>query len=259
MGLGGPQGDEQRLGDLPVGLALRGELGHPQLAGGQRVTPAEGLAARPAARDDGLGAGPFRQREASVGVGQAEGRAQRRAGLDAGSGTPQCGAQVGQRAGALQPRRAIAENVGRLGEQLESAPAAGGQPGGAKRDTDGTAGARAAARAAGGIRPSWSRTRRETAAGVIRRTWPASAACPGTPAPSRTRDPGSIFYDPATANPAVVAVDEANKDTVTVPELVSATSIIGLPPAQQPTYQITVPALSVVGEDDDLFCAGVTV
>ena len=27
---------------------------------------------------------------------------------------------------------------------------------------------------------------------------------------------GSLFYDPATANPAVVAVDEANKDTVTV-------------------------------------------
>jgi pimeloyl-ACP methyl ester carboxylesterase len=68
----------------------------------------------------------------------------------------------------------------------------------------------------------------------------------------------SIFYDPRTTNPAVVATDEANKDTVTVPELVSATSIIGLPPAQQPSDQITVPVLSVVGEDDALFCAGVT-
>ncbi len=70
---------------------------------------------------------------------------------------------------------------------------------------------------------------------------------------------GSIFYDPATTNPGVVAADEADKDTVTVPELVSATSIVGLPAAQQPTYQITVPVLSVVGEDDALFCAGVTV
>jgi alpha-beta hydrolase superfamily lysophospholipase len=69
---------------------------------------------------------------------------------------------------------------------------------------------------------------------------------------------GSIFYDSRTANPAVVAIDEADKDTVTVPELVSATSIIGLPPAQQPSYQITVPVLSVAGEDDALFCAGVT-
>jgi pimeloyl-ACP methyl ester carboxylesterase len=69
---------------------------------------------------------------------------------------------------------------------------------------------------------------------------------------------GSIFYDSRTANPAVVAIDEADKDTVTVPELVSATSIIGLPPAQQPSYQITVPVLSVVGEDDALFCTGVT-
>ena len=70
---------------------------------------------------------------------------------------------------------------------------------------------------------------------------------------------GSIFYDPATANPAVVAADEATKDTVTVPELVSATTIVGLPPAQQPTAQITVPALEVAGADDQLFCAGVTV
>jgi pimeloyl-ACP methyl ester carboxylesterase len=69
----------------------------------------------------------------------------------------------------------------------------------------------------------------------------------------------SLFYEPATTDPNVVAADEANKDTVTVPELVSATEIVGLPAQQQPTYQITVPALSVVGEDDALFCAAVTV
>lgn len=74
---------------------------------------------------------------------------------------------------------------------------------------------------------------------------------------------GSSFYDPATADPNVVAADEANKDTVTVPELIGTNSIIGtppgLPPSQQPSSQITVPVLSVVGQNDNLFCTGVTV
>jgi pimeloyl-ACP methyl ester carboxylesterase len=74
---------------------------------------------------------------------------------------------------------------------------------------------------------------------------------------------GEVFYDPATANPNVVAADEANKDTVSVPEIVAANSIVGLPPglppSGQPSAQITVPVLSVVGEDDNLFCVGVTV
>ena len=41
-------------------------------------------------------------------------------------------------------------------------------------------------------------------------------------------------------------------------ELAGAASILSEPPAQQPSYQITVPVLSVVGEDDNLFCTGVT-
>lgn len=69
---------------------------------------------------------------------------------------------------------------------------------------------------------------------------------------------GSLFYDPQTANRSVVMADEANKDTVTVPELVGATSMLKEPPAQQPSDGITVPVLSVVGEDDALFCTGVT-
>jgi alpha-beta hydrolase superfamily lysophospholipase len=74
---------------------------------------------------------------------------------------------------------------------------------------------------------------------------------------------GSSFYYPATADPNVVAIDEMNKETVTVPELVGANSIIGippgLPPGQQPSSQITVPVLAVVGEKDALFCTAVTV
>jgi len=69
---------------------------------------------------------------------------------------------------------------------------------------------------------------------------------------------GSLFYDPATTNPAVVAVDEANKGVTTPAELAGAAAILSEPPAQQPSYQITVPVLSVVGEDDNLFCTGVT-
>ena len=67
----------------------------------------------------------------------------------------------------------------------------------------------------------------------------------------------SVFYDPATADPAVVAADEANKDTTTPAELTGA-AILAEPPTEQPSYQITVPVLVVVGEYDNLFCDGVT-
>jgi pimeloyl-ACP methyl ester carboxylesterase len=69
----------------------------------------------------------------------------------------------------------------------------------------------------------------------------------------------SLFYDPATADPAVVATDEADKDTSTVGELDGLLTTISEPPADQPSLQITVPVLVVVGADDNLFCAGVTV
>jgi alpha-beta hydrolase superfamily lysophospholipase len=69
---------------------------------------------------------------------------------------------------------------------------------------------------------------------------------------------GSIFYDPRTTNQDVVTADEASKDTVTVPVLAGATSMLALPAAQQPSDQISVPVLVVVGTDDNLFCTGVT-
>jgi pimeloyl-ACP methyl ester carboxylesterase len=56
----------------------------------------------------------------------------------------------------------------------------------------------------------------------------------------------------------VAALDEANKDLTTPAELGGAAAILGEPPTQQPSYQINVPVLSVVGEDDNLFCTGVT-
>lgn len=69
---------------------------------------------------------------------------------------------------------------------------------------------------------------------------------------------GSLFYNPATTNPAVVTVDEASKGVTTPAELGGAAVILSEPPSQQPSSQITVPVLSVVGEDDNLFCTGVT-
>jgi pimeloyl-ACP methyl ester carboxylesterase len=69
---------------------------------------------------------------------------------------------------------------------------------------------------------------------------------------------GSLFYDPQTADPGVIVTDEANKGTATGAELGAAAAILSAPPIQQPSYQISVPVLSVVGEDDALFCTGVT-
>ena len=77
-----------------------------------------------------------------------------------------------------------------------------------------------------------------------------------------TTRPGTreaLFYDPATADPAVVALDEADKDTSTVGELGGLLSLESEPPSEQPSSQITVPVLVVVGANDNIFCTGVTV
>jgi alpha-beta hydrolase superfamily lysophospholipase len=68
----------------------------------------------------------------------------------------------------------------------------------------------------------------------------------------------SLFYDPATANPAVVAVDEADKSTVTAAELDGLFATLAEPAAQQPSSQVSVPVLLVDGAEDNIFCAGVT-
>ena len=76
-----------------------------------------------------------------------------------------------------------------------------------------------------------------------------------------TTRPGTreaLFYDPATADPAVVATDEADKDTSTAGELDGLLSLESEAASQQPSTQITVPVLVVVGADDNIFCAGVT-
>ncbi len=56
----------------------------------------------------------------------------------------------------------------------------------------------------------------------------------------------------------MVATDEADKDTSTVGELDGLLSLESEPAAEQPSTQITVPVLVVVGTDDNIFCTGVT-
>jgi hypothetical protein len=63
----------------------------------------------------------------------------------------------------------------------------------------------------------------------------------------------SLFYYRPSAEPAVIATDEAIKDTVTVTELTQG----GTPPPspeQAPSRSIMVPTLLVVGQRDNLFC-----
>jgi pimeloyl-ACP methyl ester carboxylesterase len=59
---------------------------------------------------------------------------------------------------------------------------------------------------------------------------------------------GQLFYNPADADPAVIALDEQTKDTVTVGEF----SDLG--PLEADTLNIHVPTLVVVGDNDALFC-----
>lgn len=67
----------------------------------------------------------------------------------------------------------------------------------------------------------------------------------------------ALFYYPATTDSEVLAIDEATKDTMTTTELGEIT-VVGLPPAQSPSRQITVPVLLVDGQHDAIFCADVT-
>lgn len=63
---------------------------------------------------------------------------------------------------------------------------------------------------------------------------------------------GSFFYYAPLTDPAVVAVDEANKETATSGESVDFAESLAMSP------QIDVPVLSVMGDRDRIFCSGTT-
>ena len=62
---------------------------------------------------------------------------------------------------------------------------------------------------------------------------------------------GSLFYAPATADPAVVAADEATKDVLAATE---APDVIGVAVASPYSVLINAPVLLAVGGADSLFC-----
>lgn len=77
-----------------------------------------------------------------------------------------------------------------------------------------------------------------------------------------TTKPGTrsaFFYAAATADAHVVALDEATKGTVTTAEAASGAPIFMQPPDQALSQQVTVPVLIVDGQDDGIYCQGVTV
>lgn len=67
---------------------------------------------------------------------------------------------------------------------------------------------------------------------------------------------GNLLYFAPTADPRVIAVDEANKDTVTLAELATGLPLIQAPDANtSPSRLIDVPVLDVIGQHDADFCA----
>ncbi|MEU7765612.1 alpha/beta hydrolase [Nocardia sp. NPDC049190] len=72
-----------------------------------------------------------------------------------------------------------------------------------------------------------------------------------TTVPSRR---GPAFYDPKTADSAVIAYDESNKDLATVGEVAESATALLAPVALSSARSITAPVLIVMGANDDIFC-----
>ncbi|GAA2036027.1 alpha/beta fold hydrolase [Catenulispora yoronensis] len=69
---------------------------------------------------------------------------------------------------------------------------------------------------------------------------------------------GSSFYNTATADPAVIAYDEAHKDAISGTELAAGIVETELPALTNPSRLITAPVLVLDGQQDGIFC-GLTV
>jgi pimeloyl-ACP methyl ester carboxylesterase len=68
----------------------------------------------------------------------------------------------------------------------------------------------------------------------------------------------AAFYYPATTNPSVTAIDEANRDLVSAASLGELFGALGQPPAESLMRDSTIPVLLVVGAKDALFCGWLT-
>lgn len=65
---------------------------------------------------------------------------------------------------------------------------------------------------------------------------------------------GPTFYDPTSADPAVVRRDEEHKDVVTAGELAQSVLELETPALLNSSRRITAPVLLVMGETDNIFC-----
>lgn len=65
---------------------------------------------------------------------------------------------------------------------------------------------------------------------------------------------GAAFYDPRTADPAVIAHDERTKDLTTVGEVAESMTTLLSPAPVNVSRAITARVLVVMGAEDDIFC-----
>ena len=76
-----------------------------------------------------------------------------------------------------------------------------------------------------------------------------------------TTTPGSrapLFYDTLTADPAIIAYDEAHKDVVSSTFFGSGLAETNAPAAGNIATNVTVPVLEVLGQEDFIFCGAGT-
>jgi len=64
----------------------------------------------------------------------------------------------------------------------------------------------------------------------------------------------ALFYDTATADPSVIAYDEAHKDVIAANAIATGVTEVDAPAATNVSNAITVPVLIVVGQEDALMC-----
>lgn len=72
-----------------------------------------------------------------------------------------------------------------------------------------------------------------------------------------TTEPGTRaadFYDTATADPSVIAYDEAHKDMVTSTGLGAAIAAVAVPAPLNISQGVTAPVLIAIGQEDAIFC-----
>ena len=131
-------GDEQRLGDLPVRAARRGELDHAPLAWRQRVRPGALGPSGPDADRRELGPRPALQGSGAAAGGQREPLEQRLAGRAALPGGAERCAEVDQHTRMLEPRRRGFQHRERLRQPLRPFRAGADERVGAQRDADRT-------------------------------------------------------------------------------------------------------------------------